>query len=95
MSATWVWQRGEAGLDAVVVREDESVGGDERARAVGQANGRIAYAIEPRLVEPGLQRRIRFLEREAVEGPHAFVGLRGGTQQYGQRGARRVNPSGH
>jgi hypothetical protein len=30
-----------------------------------------------------------------VEGPHAFVGLRGGTQQNGQRGAGRVNPSGH
>ncbi len=78
---------GEAGLDAMMVGEDQAFVGHETRRAAREAHGGGAHAVEPRLVEIGLQRGVDLGEWKAVEGPHAFVGTRAGTQEHHQCGA--------
>ena len=64
----------EAGFDAVVVREDQPFGGDERRRAAGEPNDREPDSVEPRLADLDAVRLRDRRAREVVERPHAFVG---------------------
>ena len=79
----------DAFLGAVVVREDQAVARDERARAARlQPHRRLAHPVEPGGVE---LRPVLLLDRgggRVVEGPHAFIGGRGQGCERGERRER-------
>jgi hypothetical protein len=67
----------EAALDAVVIREDQSIAGHERSGAALEPHHRLPYAVEPSLVDREPVGLCDQGAREPIERPHPFVGRRG------------------
>ncbi len=76
----------KTGRRTVMIGEDQPAGRDERGRAVGQAHGRSAGAVEPGLGDVGAVFLLDQACREVVIGPHAFIGAGRCGGQQGQQG---------
>ena len=65
--------------------EYQAIARHERPGAVAEPDRGQPHAIQPGLIQSGLERGIRLVEGEAMESPHAFIGLCGGTNSDEQR----------
>ena len=81
--------------DTVPVGQDQALIRHERGRAALDADGGIADPVQPGLVDPGAVFVIHRLDREIVEGPHAFIGAgRGRRGHHGQKAGDGGNRGG-
>src|SRR5579863_1178458 len=70
----------EAALGTVMVGEDQPLRGDKGGGAVREPDDRSAGAVEPGMIDVRAVFALDELAREVIEGPHAGIGMRAGSQ---------------